>query len=50
MICVKYDIVTSIELVETKLCLWDKTDEGNKKIKFFARRVGKKYMKKLVRI
>ena len=26
----KYDIVTLIELIETKPCLWDKTDEANK--------------------
>lgn len=26
----KYDVVTLIELVESKPCLWDKTDENNK--------------------
>lgn len=26
----KYDIVTLIELVESKPCLWDKTNENNK--------------------
>ena len=37
----KYDIVTLIELVEMKLCLWDKIDEGNKKIKFFAKELAR---------
>lgn len=26
----KYDIVTLIELVESKPCIWDKTNENNK--------------------
>lgn len=26
----KYDVVTLIELVESKPCLWDKTSENNK--------------------
>lgn len=26
----KYDLVTLIELVESKPCLWDKTNENNK--------------------
>lgn len=26
----KYDIVTLIELIETKPCLWDKTNENSK--------------------
>lgn len=36
----KYDIVTLIELVETKPCLWDKSHEGNK-IKILRQRCWK---------